>query len=210
MRSGPLLLVFAGTLLIAAALMLGAEHDASSLPAAFASPQATGSAVPMILQEADGDQLIHRAGPLRGVPFTIKIDGQFGNSEDFFVFAEALKPGETIPFHKHENAEELLIFQERGAMVTVGTKRGIAGAHSIVFIPRDTWISATNTGDKELHALAIFSRHGFEKYMRAIGVRPGEPLNPFSQDELTRLRSSGHAVYWDTSKGPYPPGVAHP
>jgi hypothetical protein len=57
--------------------------------------------------------------------------------------------------------------------------------------------------------LAIFSRHGFETYMRAISARPGEPLQPLSQGELTRLRSLGHATYWDTSKGPYPPGVAH-
>jgi quercetin dioxygenase-like cupin family protein len=170
----------------------------------------TGAAIPMILQSGEGDQLIHRSGPLKGVPFTIKVDSQFGNSEDFFVFSETLAPGQTIPFHKHENAEELLVFQEQGAMVTVGAKRGLAGAESLVFIPRETWISAVNTSEKDIHLLAIFSRHGFESYMRAISVRPGEAMLPLTQDELTRLRSTGHAVYWDASKGAYPPGVAHP
>jgi hypothetical protein len=164
----------------------------------------------MILQETDGDRLVHRAGPLIGVPFTIKVDGQFGNSDDFFVFAETLGPRQTIPFRKHDNAEELLIFQEPGADVMVGDKRGMAGGQSVVFIPRDTWISATNTSRKDIHTLAIFSRHGFESYMRAIGVKPGEPLTPLNQDELTRLRTAAHAMYWDTSKGRYPPGVAHP
>jgi quercetin dioxygenase-like cupin family protein len=166
------------------------------------------NSVPLILQEADGDRLVHRAGPLSGVPFIIKVDGHFGNSEDFFVFAEALAPGQTIPFHKHENAEEILIFEEAGAVVTVGDKRGVAGPRSLVFIPRNTWISATNTSAKEIGLVAIFSRHGFEEYMRAISVRPGEPLTPLSPEELQRLRAQGHAVYWDTSKGPYPPGVA--
>jgi hypothetical protein len=46
--------------------------------------------------------------------------------------------------------------------------------------------------------------------MRSISAKPGEPLTPLNQDELTRLRALGHAVYWDTSKGAYPPGVAHP
>jgi mannose-6-phosphate isomerase-like protein (cupin superfamily) len=165
--------------------------------------------IPMILQENEGEQMVHRAGPLKGVPFIIKVDGEMGNSEDFFVFHETLGPHQTIPFHKHENAEELLIFQEAGAEVMVGDKHGLAGAQSLVFIPRDTWISATNTSNKEIHTLAIFSRHGFESYMRAISVQPGKPLTPLSQDELTRLRESAHAVYWDTAKGDYPPGVAH-
>jgi ketosteroid isomerase-like protein len=57
--------------------------------------------------------------------------------------------------------------------------------------------------------LAIFSRHGFEDYMRAISARPGETLKPISQSELTRLRALGHATYWYNSEGPSPPGVAH-
>jgi len=27
---------------------------------------------------------------------------------------------------------------------------------------------------------------------------------------LAPLLRAGHATYWDTSEGPYPPGVAHP
>ncbi|GAC1416025.1 MAG: hypothetical protein NVSMB62_05000 [Acidobacteriaceae bacterium] len=92
----------------------------------------------------------------------------------------------------------------------VGDKRGPAGPNSIVFIPRNTWISATNRSQTPIHTLAVFSRRGFDTYMRAIATRPGEELSPQSQGELTRLRSAGHAMYWDTSKGLYPPGVNHP
>ena len=165
---------------------------------------------PLILQESDGDHLIHRAGPLGGVPFTIKVDSQFGNAEDFFVFSETLAPGQVIPFHMHHNAEELLLFEEEGARVVVGARIGDAGAHSLIFIPRNTWISATNTSKSPVHLLAIFSRPGFEQYMRAISSKPGEPLKPLDQKELTRLRSLGHSTYWDPAQGPYPPGVAHP
>jgi mannose-6-phosphate isomerase-like protein (cupin superfamily) len=165
---------------------------------------------PMILQADDGEHLVHRAGPLGGVPFAIKVDSQFGNSEDFFVFAETLAPGQVIPFHKHHNAEELLLFRDAGARVIVGTKSGNAEANALVFIPRNTWISATNTSNGPIHLLAVFSRHGFDTYMRAISAKPGEQLKPLNQDELTRLRTLGHATYWDTTKGPYPPGVAHP
>ncbi len=173
------------------------------------SGESSQKPTPFILQETEGDQLVHRAGPLKGVPFNIKLDGQFGGSEDFFVFTEVLAPGQTIPFHKHENAEEILLFDDGSATVTVGDKRAVAGPRSMVFIPRDTWISATNTGGKDILAWAIFSRHGFETYMRSISAKPGQPLMPLNQDELTRLRTLGHAVYWDNTKGPYPPGVSH-
>ena len=165
---------------------------------------------PLILQEADGEQLIHTSGPLSGLPFIIKVDAANGDAEDFFVFTETLAPGQTIPFHKHHNAEEILILEEGGATVMVGDKWAVTGAHSITFIPRDTWISATNKGKQAIHVISIFSRQGFERYLRSIGAKPGTPVSPVSPDELPRLRALGHATYWDTSKGPYPPGVAHP
>ena len=204
-----IILVFALTITTLTTVIILRARERGDAAKSNTAEQSAKSSIPLILQEDDGDRLVHR-GSLRGLPFTIKVDSQFGNSEDFFAFAETLPPGQTIPFHKHHNAEEILIFEEAGATVIVGDKRGAAGAQSIAFIPRNTWISATNTGGQDIHLLAIFSRHGFEQYMRAISVTPGEPLTSFRPDELTHLRALGHAEYWDTSKGAYPPGVAHP
>src|SRR5229473_8452348 len=134
----------------------------------------------LILQEGDGEHLVRRTGPTAGWPFTIKLDGRNGNTQDFFVFTDTMAPGQTIPFHKHDNAEEILFVEEGGATVIVGDQRAVAGPRSIVFIPRDTWISATNTGAKEIHMIAVFSRQGFEHYMRAISVKQGQPITPVS------------------------------
>jgi mannose-6-phosphate isomerase-like protein (cupin superfamily) len=198
------------TVTISATLFLSAGGRKTVHETSNDTEKAGRTPIPLILQENEGDHLVHRAGPLGGVPFIIKVDGQFGNSEDFFVFAETLAAGQTIPFHMHDNAEEILVFEDPGATVIVGDKSGSTGVHSLVFIPRNTWISASNSTGKAVRLLAIFSRHGFESYMRAISAKSGEPLTPLSPDELTRLRAMGHAVYWDRSKGPYPPGVAHP
>lgn len=172
--------------------------------------QGTVSSQPLILQEGEGDRLVHRGGPMANLPFIIKVDEQNGGAEDFFVFTETLPSGKTIPFHKHSNAEEILFFEDAGATVTVGGKRVVAGARTMAFIPRDTWVSASNTGTQDVHLICVFSRQGFERYLRSISVTEGQPVTPIRAEELQHARALGHATYWDTTQGQYPPGVAHP
>jgi mannose-6-phosphate isomerase-like protein (cupin superfamily) len=82
----------------------------------------------MILEEGDGRHRLRRPGGPTGsgsVPvFIIKIDKQNGNAEDFYVGYEVLNAGAMIPLHNHHNSEEVAIFEEGGATVTVGDKRG--------------------------------------------------------------------------------------
>ena len=193
---------------IAAVLFRVREFEGAPPQSAGGTNHTSASPQPLILQEGDGEHFVRRF--LSHLPFTIKVDEQFGNAQDFFVLTEILVPGGTIPFHMHHNAEEILILEEGGATVTVGDKRAVAGPRSIVFIPRETWVSVTNSGTQSIHLYALFSRQGFERYLRAASVPEGQPVTPLSPDELAHLRATGHATYWDTSKGPYPPGVAHP
>jgi mannose-6-phosphate isomerase-like protein (cupin superfamily) len=169
------------------------------------------------LQEGDGEHLLRRpreqtlTATQSSIPeFIIKIDKQNGAAEDFAALTETLNPGAIINFHKHHNAEEVLILEEGGATVTVGDKHAVAGPHSIVFIPRETWVSVTNTADHPIHLYALFSRPGFEEYLRARSVHPGDQLTPMPPEELHQAEEHGHCTFWDASKGPYPPGVPHP
>jgi mannose-6-phosphate isomerase-like protein (cupin superfamily) len=203
MRPTRLLLLTAS--LFASVTLAQAEHSPST-----SAPTPPSLPKPLVLQENDGEHLVRRAGPTGGWPYVIKLDAAQGNTEDFFVMAEVMAPGQSIPFHKHENAEEILILEEGGATVVVGDQKAVAGPRTIVYIPRNTWISAKNTSDHDIHLIAVFSRLGFDQYMRAISAKPGEPLTPLTQDDLTRLRAMGHATYWDPAQGPAPPGVPTP
>lgn len=170
------------------------------------------------MNEADGEHLLRRhagqttraAAPDSIPEFIIKIDKQNGAAEDFVTLTEDLKPGAIINLHKHHNAAEVLILEEGGATVTVGDKRALAGPHAVVFIPRETWVSVTNSANHPIHLYALFSRPGFEEYLRARSVHPGDPLTPMTPAELHQAEEHGHVTFWDVSKGPYPPGVAHP
>jgi mannose-6-phosphate isomerase-like protein (cupin superfamily) len=144
-------------------------------------------AQPLILQEHDGEHRVRRFG--HNSPFTIKVDEELGHAQDFSVLTEILPPGDIIPFHMHHNAEETLILEEGGATATVGDKRALAGPRSIVLIPRETWVSVTNSGTQSIHLCAVFSRHGFERYIRAASVREGQPVTPLSPDDVARLRA---------------------
>jgi mannose-6-phosphate isomerase-like protein (cupin superfamily) len=56
------------------------------------------------------------------------------------VLAELMKPGNKIAFHKHHNAEEILILEEGGAEVTVGDKFATVGRMNAATQPTDSRI----------------------------------------------------------------------
>jgi mannose-6-phosphate isomerase-like protein (cupin superfamily) len=204
-------LLLASVIVVIAAVIVRARDEKHAAPQSAATKQSSSSATPLILQEGDGERRVRRPGGMNPAwPFIIKVDGQNGNAQDFAVFTEIMSPGQTIPFHMHHNAEEILILEQGGATVTVGDKRAVTGPHAVVFIPRETWVSLTNTGTESIHLYALFSRLGFENFMRARSVPEGQPATPMTADDIARARASGHATYWDTSKAPYPPGAAHP
>jgi len=170
-------------------VLLHAQNHQAQSDAESAHSQS--SATPLILREGDGERRIRRPGGPTGSgsvsEFIIKVDKQNGNAEDFYVGTEVMNPGAMIPFHLHHNSEEVVILEEGGATVTVGDKRAVAGPHSVVFIPRETWVSITNTGTTPIHLYALFSRQGFENFLRARSVRPGEPLTPLTPEEVRRV-----------------------
>jgi mannose-6-phosphate isomerase-like protein (cupin superfamily) len=208
-----LLVFFAFTTATLCVLLVRAQNPPGSQPMAASTPSPSAP-LSLILQEGDGEHRLRRPGRPTGsssvAEFIIKVDKQNGNAEDFYVGTEILNPGAMIPFHKHHNSEEVVILEEGGATVTVGDKRAVAGPHSVVFIPRETWVGITNTGNSPIHLYGLFSRQGFENFLRARSVRPGEPLTPLTPEEVRRAVDEGHVLPWDTSKGPYPPGVPHP
>lgn len=204
---------FAFTNALLGVLLIRAESPraAQAITVSMSSPQS------LILQASDGEHLLRRpkgqtlAAGAGSIPeFIIKVDKQNGRAEDFVVLTENLKPGAIIPFHKHHNGEEVLILEEGGATVTVGDKQALAGPHAVVFIPRETWASVTNAGNQSIHLYSLFSRPGFEEYLRARSIHPGERLTPLTPEEVRQAEEQGHCTFWDTSRGPYPPGVPHP
>ena len=95
-RDLSLLLAFA--IVVIAAVIVRARDEKHVAPQSAATNQSSSSATPLILQEGEGERRVRRPGGVNPVwPFIIKVDGQNGNADDFFVVTEIMSPGQTIP-----------------------------------------------------------------------------------------------------------------
>jgi oxalate decarboxylase/phosphoglucose isomerase-like protein (cupin superfamily) len=131
-----------------------------------------------------------------GVPFIIKVDRFNGGSSDLVMGYEVLPPGHVIPLHRHPNADEILFVQYGRGTAELGDRTAPVGAGATVYIPHDVRISL-RAGPDSLGLVFIFSRPGFEQYLRDVSVLEGQPVVPLSEAErkVIHARHKSHVVY---------------
>jgi len=164
--------------------------------------QPTGAAkpTPLILEKNEGERREWRAVEGLGqtpMNFILKIDPRNGASSHLVFGTEDMAPGGKIEMHRHPDSDEILFIQNGVAKVTLGESSREVHSGATVFIPANTWISATNIGNEVIHLVFIFSTPGFEEFMRAESVRDGErniPLSKVEDEEIMRKHS--HAVIY--------------
>ena len=161
----------------------------------------TAQGRPMMLADADGEHRIHRPPPgaLSNLtaPFILKVDPKTAGSTDFVVMTEDIAPGQAIPAHRHPQSEEIIFVHAGTGLATLGGQEAVVETGATIYMPRDTVFAMRNTGAGPLRIVAIFSRPGYEEYMREISVPEGEAPTPLTVEELTsiRRRHTAHAVY---------------
>ena len=156
---------------------------------------------PLILEKNDGERRVWRdiegQEPQPETKFILKVDPQNGGSKHLVFLTEDLEPGGKIDMHRHPGADEILFLQNGTAMVSLaGTSKEVHGGGT-VFIPANTWISMTNTGNESIHLVGVFSAPGFEEFMRAESVREGERNTPLSKaEDQEAMKKHAHAVIY--------------
>jgi len=172
-----------------------ASADPSNQPTNAAKP------TPLILEKNDGERRAWRdilgLGPQPEMRFILKVDPQNGGSSHLVFGTEDMAPGGKIELHRHPESDEILFFQNGTAKVTLGESSREVHSGATVFIPANTWISATNVGNEVIHLVFIFSAPGFEEFMRAESVREGEKNIPLSKAEDEEIMKKHlHAVIY--------------
>jgi mannose-6-phosphate isomerase-like protein (cupin superfamily) len=190
-------------LMIAGLIVLGlfpfGKPSASELVASASTTER-----PLILAQDQGETRVWR--PLvsespaeqkfdESTPFIIKVDSKHGGSPDFWFGTETLPAGAGIPYHRHLHEDEVLYILSGSAHVHVGSLEGDARPGTIVFIPRDTWVSVQPTVKKPLSLLFAFNAPGFDRYMRCESGLLGERSRPVTTEEDQRCQKLGDVQY---------------
>jgi mannose-6-phosphate isomerase-like protein (cupin superfamily) len=172
-----------------------ARSTAATLPPAVGSAATDPGGTPLILAANEGERRVRRT--LGGARLTLKVDPVTARSPEFVMITEAIPPGEGIPPHVHPSADEIIFIHGGSGAVELGSRSAPVTAGATVYIPRSTRIAIRNTGTDPLVILAIFSRTGFESYLRDTSVPEGQPVVPLTPAEMVAIRQRhvGHAVF---------------
>jgi len=123
----------------------------------------------VILRPADGE----RVPPFQdGRTMLLKIGPSLTSSQELFIATEEMPPGTAIPLHRHERHEEALFLQRGQVTVTLGARRVVAVAGTLVYIPAATWTGVENTGRDTASVIGIFAEGEVEPCFRRLVQRP--------------------------------------
>ncbi len=156
---------------------------------------------PLILAEYDGEHRLRRPPPgalsTLGAPFILKVDRRNGGAPEFVMLAEDIPPGQAIPLHHHPHSDEIIFIHAGTGLASLGGRQEVVTSGATIYMPRNTTVGLRNTGSEPLKILGIFSRPGYEEYLREISVPEGQTPTPLTVQELEAIRSRhlGTAVY---------------
>ncbi|MBP2195119.1 cupin domain-containing protein [Pantoea cypripedii] len=139
---------------------------------------------PKILTPNEGEQLTRRWG----YPLTIKIDPVTTGTPTFSIGTEDISPGKQIPPHWHPTSEEVVIVLSGTLYGFLDGKYAELGPGSMVYAPINTVMGFENRTNEIATIVWIFSKPGFEQYVRATSVPAGQEVVPMTKEELDAVR----------------------
>ena len=179
--------VFLGALVASVALSVWADNEHSAGHAAAAPSQG------LILTATEGERRLRRPPPGAlsnlTVPFILKVDRVNGGAPEFVMITEDIPPGQSIPAHHHPHSDEIIFIHGGTGLASLAGRQATVTTGATIYMPRNTIVGLRNTGTESLSIVAIFSRPGYEEYLREISVPEGQTPTPLSVTELAAIRA---------------------
>lgn len=169
------------------------------LPCAFPAAMAAQETVPVhtgleprVIAPGDGER---RHFP-DGRYVQLKVGPENSGASYLFLGAEDLPPGSSIPRHRHEVDEEILIVHRGEVTFELAGRTERAGPGSVVFLPPRSWISARNEGRDTASIMFVFPRGAVEKCFQFLGAeRPGGAAPDSTAEERGEERRACQMTY---------------
>jgi len=149
-----------------------------------------GPATPLVLAVDEGERRVRRAQQVGlSSPFILTVDGRNGGSPDLVMGYEDIAPGQAIAAHRHEVADEIIFVHRGSGVVELGARSVAFSSGATIYIPKHVRIAVRNTGTEPLAIAFVFSRPGFEAYLRDTSVPEGQPVVPLTAEERRAIRA---------------------
>jgi quercetin dioxygenase-like cupin family protein len=162
------------------------KHEAGSVDAGTPSEA-------LILNESDGERRLHRPPPGAlsnlSAPFILKVDRRNGGAPEFVMLTEDIPPGQAISPHRHPHSDEIIFIHGGTGLASLAGKQAPVTTGATIYMPRNAVVGLRNTGTEPLKIVAIFSKPGYENYLRDISVPDGQTPTPLTLEELTAIRA---------------------
>jgi len=186
--------------LAASVVTLGAAcHPTARQGTILESTTGMMSATPLVLAQNEGERRVRRTPQAIGLssPFILKVDGRNGGSADLVMGYEDIPPGQAISAHRHQVADEIIFVHRGSGIVELGARAVAFNSGATIYIPKHVRIAMRNTGTEPISIAFVFSKPGFEEYLRDTSVPEGQPVVPLSADERRAIRDrhQRHTVY---------------
>jgi quercetin dioxygenase-like cupin family protein len=160
-------------------------------PTVETNPGPSEAPRPAVIAAAEGERRLLRGGT---AALLIKVDPVTTGSRRMVLGSSELPPGDAIPVHRHLQEDEIILVLHGTAQVQLGAQHYSAAPGGTVYIPEGTCIAVTNAGADTLNIVFVFSSPGFEKVLREVSSREGEPVKVVSPAERAAAFHRGHAV----------------
>ena len=142
---------------------------AMSLFAPRAQAQVTAelhtAARPQIIRPEAGERRILPDGR----SLQLKVGPSTTGAGYLFVGAEELPPGSSVPRHRHELDEEVLIVQQGEVTFLLNDTAHVAPAGSVVYLPPRNWIRVENRSAAPARIMFVFPRGAVERCFQFVG-----------------------------------------
>jgi quercetin dioxygenase-like cupin family protein len=141
--------------------------------AVWVATYAAGAPTAGRAMDAEGGELCW-VGAARD-PVRLKVSLASDPGTRLAMIVQDVSPGTTIPVHRHEREDEIILVQSGTGVAILGEAEHALAAGSVLWVPRGTWHGGRNTGSAVLKWTGIYSPAGFEGYFREITRPPGRP-----------------------------------
>jgi mannose-6-phosphate isomerase-like protein (cupin superfamily) len=114
-----------------------------------------------------GGEALEWSGPVSG-RVSIMVDPTKTGNTELCVLIQTLNPGEAVPPHHHEKAEQVLFVLSGSGKVSLAEHEVEAGPGTMVHVPRGISHSISNTGNEPMSILETTSPPGFQELFRKL------------------------------------------